>query len=35
MAYTEEEQEKRKITQDKLKKEIRDAEIINQARNQE
>lgn len=27
-----EEQEKRKITQDRLKKEIRDAEIINRAR---
>ncbi len=33
MAYTKEEQERRKITQERIKKEIRDSEIINRIRN--
>ena len=32
MTFTEEEQERRKATQEKIKKEIREAEIINRAR---
>ncbi len=32
MTFTKEEQERRKRTQEKIKKEIRDAEIINRAR---
>ncbi len=32
MTFTKEEQERRKATQEKIKKEIRDAEVINRAR---
>jgi len=32
MTFTEEEQERRKETQEKIKQEIRDAEVINRAR---
>lgn len=32
MTFTKEEQERRKRTQERIKKEIRDAEVINRAR---
>lgn len=35
MTYTKEEQEKRKATQEKIKKEIREAEVINRAKKNE
>ena len=35
MTYTEEEQERRKATQERIQKEIRDAEVINRARENE
>jgi len=35
MTFTKEEQEKRKKTQEKIRKEIREAEVINRARENE